>query len=130
MGGWNYEALEFWLTLAVVVVSAVGGWIARAIRRNARRIAELEDAESARNAEIREEARREIRAIELELKGQVGRHESEISALKAAQITHEDLGRIYQRLEPIGSELGEVKGGIEALSTQLGIVTQHLLAKE
>ena len=130
MGGWNYEALEFWLTLAVVVISAVGGWIARAIRRNARRIDELEAAESARNAEIQAEARREIRAIELALNEQVARHESEISALKAAQITHEDLGRIYQRLEPIASELGEVKGGIDALSTQLGIVTQHLLAKE
>ena len=126
---WNWEALEFLLALATLVISTIAGIIGRAIRANSRRIAELEAASASHDKEIRDEARREVRAIEVRLEAKVERHESEIAALKAAQITHEDLGRIYQRLEPITGQMGEVKGSIDALSTQLGIVTQHLLEK-
>lgn len=129
MPDWNWDALEFWLTLAVIVISAVGGWVARLIRNNSRRIDELEKGGSEALAELRAKAAADLRAIEIQLESKVERHESEIAALKASQITHEDLGRIYQRLEPITSQMGEVKGSIDALSTQLGIVTQHLLEK-
>ena len=127
--GWDYEALEFWLTLAVVVISAVGGWVAGLLRKQSRRIEELEDAGAKALADLRAKAAADLRAIEIQLESKVERHESDIAALKASQITHEDLGRIYQRLEPITSQMGEVKGSIDALATQLGIVTQHLLEK-
>ena len=127
---WNWVALEFLLALATVVISTTAGVIARAIRANSRRIESLEQAHAEALESLRADARRELRGIELQLEGKVERHESEIAALKAAQITHEDLGRIYQRLEPITAQMGEVKGSIDALSTQRGIVTQHLLEKD
>ena len=125
-----WQELEFWFVVISTISAAGAGLIGRAIRANSRRIDDLERRHTGREELIRDEARKEMRSIELQLEAKVERHESDIAALKAAQITHEDLGRIYQRLEPLAEQLGEVKGSIDALSTQLGIVTQHLLAKD
>ena len=125
-----WQELEFWFVVASTVSATLAGLIGRAIRANSRRIEDLERRHTEREELIRDEARHAVRSVELQLEGKVERHESDIAALQAAQITHDDLGRIYQRLEPLAEGLGEVKGSIDALSTQLGIVTQHLLAKD
>lgn len=138
---WNWEALEFLLALATVVVSTVAGVIARAIRANSRRLDSLEQDHAASREALRSEARAEVRAIEIQLEEKVELHSQEISALKAAQITHEDLGRIYRRLDGvvesvsgIGTELtakvAELKGEVTATRSQAELVYGHLLKRD
>lgn len=120
------EAIAAILAAAAIAIFA---WLSGALRDLRRKIDELESASDIHDDEIRAEARRAVRSLETQLEAKVERHESEIAALKAAQITHDDLALIYRRLEPVTAQMGEVKGSIDALSTQLGIITQHLLEK-
>lgn len=138
---WNWEALEFLLALATVVVSTIAGVIARAIRANSRRLDALEQEHAASREALRSEARAEVRAIEIQLEEKVELHSQEISALKAAQITHEDLGRIYRRLDTVvelvnrvGTDLtakvAVLEGEVTATRSQAELVYGHLLKRE
>ena len=138
---WNWEAAEFILALATVVFSTLGGIIARAIRANSRRLDTLEQSHAESREELRSEARKEVRAIELQLERKVEDHDREISALKAAQITHEDLGRIYRRLDGVVESVNRVgtdltakvsvlEGELTATRGQAELVYGYLLKRD
>ena len=113
MNPMDWVALEFWLVAGQLVITVVGGLIGRAIKRNSDRIDKLEE--------------------KLEVKS------GHIAALQAAQITHEDLGRVYRRLDGVidsvsgmksdlSGAVSEVKGELTATSNQLGLIYGYLLS--
>ena len=126
---WNWEALEFWLTLTTIIFSTLGGFVTRAIRANSRRIKDLETAHADSMELQRAEAGKAIRGIEIQLEEKVERHDREIAALQAAQVTHEDLGRIYRRVEPMPSAIAKVEGEVKAMHGTLKTIVQHLIEK-
>ena len=128
----DYAALEFWLILAQCVVGLVGGLVARAIRDLRRDI-----------AAAREEADSRLDAVEArvlkceELAGHdVIKRLGSLERLVGALASTEQIARIHARIDEgrddharLSTEIGEVKGMMSALSTQMGIIQQHLLEK-
>ena len=132
------EAIAAILAAAAIALFASLSGALKGLRR---KIEELEDASARHDEDIRAEARREVRAIEVRLKSQVERHESDIAALQAAQITHEDLGKVYGRLDTVvqsvakfGTDLtakvSELKGEVTATRSQAEMVYGYLLKRD
>ena len=126
---WSWEALEFWFVAGTTASSVVAGFVGRAIRRNARRIDAIE-ASHAESMEVhRAEARAAVREIEIQLEDKVERHDRAIAALQAAQITHDDLGRVYRRLDSVVESCSAMAGKLDAQQGQLGLVCEYLMKK-
>ena len=114
MGDWDWAALEFWFIAVQCVVLGVGGLIARSIRANSERITRL---------------RLDVDAHDERLERELGAHAERLARLEAAQITHEDLSRIYERLDANAGAIAEVKGTMSAMHGTLQTIQQHLLDK-
>ena len=133
---WMPLAFEF----AGAAALAAAGWIGRSIKN-------LRDEVSAnyRASDTRMDAL-DSRLVKCEsvdasdAMERLGGAETRIARLEAAQITHEDLGRVYRRLEAvqgtltkmgasIGATVSEVKGSLEATRGQLTVVCEHLMER-
>lgn len=128
---------------AILAASAIALFasLSGALRSLRRKIEELEAASASHDKEIRDEARREVRAIESQMEDRVKQAESDIAALKAAQITHEDLGRIYRRLDGVVESVNRVgtdltakvsvlEGELTATRGQAELVYGYLLKRD
>lgn len=112
MGDWDWAAIEFWFIVIQFIVLGVGGLIARSIRANSERITRL---------------RLDVDAHDERLERELGAHAERLARLEAAQVTHEDLSRIYERLDFNATGLAEVKGTLTAVHGTLQTIQQHLL---
>lgn len=132
------EAIAAILAAAAIAIFA---WLSGALKQLREKLEELEGASASHDEEIRAEARRAVRAVETQLEAKVERHESDIAALKAAQITHEDLGRIYRRLDGVVESVNRVgtdltakvsvlEGELTATRGQAELVYGYLLKRD
>ena len=128
------------LELAGMLALAIAGWIGRSIRDLR---AEVDASRSGADGRLDEIESRLVRCESVDASGAMERLadcEGRIHRLEAAQITHEDLGRVYRRLEgvqgtltamgaSIGATVSEVKGSLEATRGQLTVVCEHLMER-
>lgn len=126
--------------IAAGLVLAGLGWFARAMRDIRKEISALRDGLDARLDGVEE---RLARCESIDAAGamsRIGALEERCGRLEAAQITHEDLGRVYRRLEgvkdtvsamggEIAAAVGELKGTLDATRGQVSIVCQHLMER-
>ena len=134
--------------LAILATAALGavisalGW---ALKRAVGRVDALERAHSDRAEAVRQEAKVAVeaataamRANELAAEEKIEGLQRDVAALQAAQITHQDLGRMYERISQdrkdleekmstVVHDLGEVKGALTGMAAQIGTVTRFLL---
>ena len=137
--GWNYEALEFWLTLAVIVISAVGEWIRRSIRQLARKIDELETSDADGVASLRKEFDGRMDTAESRLGGietrlgmlpsaaDVRELSDGVARLEAGRVTHDDVSRVHGRLDAVASKVSTLDGKLDAIDSSLGRIHEFLL---
>ena len=127
---WIPLAFEF----AGAVALAAAGWIGRSIKELRSRIDRNHSASDTRMDAM------ETRLVKCEsvdaggALARLGDAETRIARLEAAQITHEDLGRVYRRLDKlvagtadVGASVAELKGGLDSTQGQLSVVCQHLM---
>ena len=129
---WMPLAFEF----AGAAALAAAGWIGRSIKN-------LRDEVSAnhRTSDTRMDAldSRLVKCESVDASDalqRLGEAETRIARLEAAQITHEDLGRVYRRLDGMLDSMAamnathsEVKGSLDATRGQLGAVCEHLMER-
>lgn len=126
--------------IAAGLVLAGLGWFARAMRDIRKEISGLRDGIDTR-LDAAETRLARCESIDAEgAMSRIGALEERCSRLEAAQITHEDLGRVYRRLEGVnetvstmGSEIaaavGKLQGALDATRGQVSIVCQHLMER-
>ena len=79
--------------------------------------------------QVAQAAREGIRRMELQSEAKLENHATRIARLEAAQITHEDLGKVYRRLDAVGESCSEMKGDLAPTGNQLSLVFQYLRGK-
>ena len=126
--------------IAAGLVLAGLGWFARAMRDIRKEIAQLRDGLDTR-LDAAETRLARCESIDAEgAMGRIGALEERCSRLEAAQITHEDLGRVYRRLDKVvdavsamgqglGGSVAELKGTLDATRGQMALVCQHLMER-
>ena len=113
---------------AGAVLGAVG-WVVHALRGIARRIARLEASCDER---LDRAERRLVRVESVDAGGalaRLGDAETRIAKLEAAQITHQDLGKVYRRLDTVVETVSEMKGTMSATQGQLAVICEHLMER-
>ena len=126
--------------IAAGLVLAGFGWLARAMRDIRKEISAMRDGLDKRLDAAEE---RLARCESIDAAGAMSRIralEERVSKLEGAQITHEDLGRVYGKLDgvkatvsamggEIATAVGELKGALDATRGQVHIVCQHLMER-
>ena len=128
------------LELAGMLALAIAGWIGRSIRDLRLDAREVHAATDTRldGAESRLATLESVDASGA--MERLAKCEGRIHRLEAAQITHEDLGRVYRRLDgmldsmatmnaSVNATISEVKGSLEATRGQLIVVCEHLIER-
>ncbi|TBW58543.1 DUF2730 family protein [Marinobacter halodurans] len=114
----NYEAAKFWMgfvQLAGLVALFIYTHITNKSKANA----------SAINA-VRQDMEEDNDRLEQRLARAERRQDVFESRLEGAP-THQDLSRVYERLNDVAEDLSGVSGQMRALSHQLSMVNQYLL---
>jgi len=107
----NYDAAKFWLDFVALLAaggSALYTWLATRGRATDDRIDAMETALDVR---LDDQERRMIRVEEV----------------LAATPTHQDLGRIRQRIDQIGQDLSALRGSAQESTHTLRLIQEHLL---
>ena len=126
--------------IAAGLVLAGLGWFARAMRDIRKEISGLRDGLDTRLDVETRLARCESVDAEGAM-GRIGALEERCGKLEGAQITHDDLGRVYGKLDgvkdtvskmggEISAAVGEIKGALEATRGQVGLVCEHLMERK
>ncbi len=103
----NYDALRFWLEiiqLGATVLLGVYVWIVSRTRANKTAIDRVDRRVS--------ELVRRVDVIDQELR---------------AAPTHDDLGKLYDRLNTMNGQLQQIAGHLEAMARQFALINEHLL---
>ena len=126
--------------IAAGLVLAGLGWFARAMRDIRKEIAQLRDGLDTR-LDAAETRLARCESVDAEgAMSRIGALEERVSKLEGAQITHEDLGRVYRTLDgvkdtvsamggEIATAVGKLQGALDATRGQVSIVCQHLMER-
>lgn len=100
----DYNAWQFWLTVAVVIGNIgvlIYTWVSN---RN-----------KAQTKDIKE------------IKEDVQDVETRVTKLEAGSISHGDLSKVYDRINDVGKGVSKLEGSINGLQESVGLIHQHLL---
>ena len=100
----DYKAYQFWLAVAVALEGIVVGvytWVSN------RDKAQAEDIK--------------------EVKGDLQKLETRVTRLEAGSISHEDLSKVYDRINDVGNAVSGLDEAITGLRESVGLIHQHLL---
>lgn len=107
----NYQAWQFWFMVASALINVVvwvGVWISNKDKAKGKDIAEVKE---------------EIRAVD-----------KRVTRLEENQIGHEDLGKVYERINAVSDQVsemkGEMKGSLGSIGGSLDMILDHLLKGE
>ena len=129
-----------WMLLAAEIAGlaalAAAGWVGRSIKNLRDKVSANHRVSDGRMDEL---DTRVVKCESVDASGalrRLGEVETRVARLEAAQITHEDLGRVYRRLDGMLDSMAamnathsEVKGSLDATRGQLAIVCEHLMEK-
>jgi len=103
----TYDALRFWLEITVlisVVANTVYTFISNKQKANKTAINDMS---------------KDINTL-------VRRVDGQANQLNNAP-THQDLSRMYERMNSVGNKLEKMSGVIEGMATQLSLINEHLI---
>jgi hypothetical protein len=105
----DYDAMKFWFDVFLsicLVASLIYNWIDKKSRVNKAEIEVLTSEMIAIN--------NRLLVVEADMR---------------AMPSHEDLGRLYERINGMSADVSEMAGAIKAMTNQLSMINQHLISE-
>jgi len=103
----DYKAWQFWFLVVSALINVVvwvGVWISNKDKAQGKDIAEVKD---------------EIRAVD-----------TRVTRLEETQIGHDDLAKVYARINKVSDQVSEMKGSLENIGGSVDMILDHLLKSE
>ncbi|MCP3941534.1 MAG: hypothetical protein GY710_08645 [Desulfobacteraceae bacterium] len=61
------------------------------------------------------------------VKKDMGKIESRVTKLEAGSISHDDLGKVYERMNKVSDQMSELTGTTKGIKGTVDIIQEHLL---
>jgi len=112
----DYRALQFWLSVAQVVGYLILGAYVWIVNR-----------QKATRAEIKE-LRDSLASYTKDQADNCGKHKARTTTLEVKvenSPSHEDLGKVYDRINVVKGAVDEMSGTLKGIGTQVGLLVRH-----
>lgn len=103
----DYDALRFWLEIIVLIAVVANTFYTFISNRHKANKTAIDDV----NSSVSDLVSR-VDKMEVTLHGSP---------------SHEDLSRMYERMNNVGNKLEKMSGAMEGMATQLSLINEHLL---
>jgi hypothetical protein len=115
----NWRAWQFWFSVGQYIIAIVVGayvWISNRDKARVRDIKRVEECTAI-----------DIEGIKETLAGEIKNVGTRVTRLENSTISHEDLGKVYDRINGVSDQVSAQTEAINGLKRAVDMIHQHLL---